>query len=75
MTGDLKQVSGKIVQEAIHSNMNLATPMVHVQQSLAMAGAMHISGRGGGPSVKDQLFPSSRKRRRAKEAMKRKETK
>ena len=75
MTGDLKQVSGKIVQKAIHSNMNLATPMVHAQQSLTMANSMDRVTNGGCPSVKDQLFPSSRKRRRAKEAIKRKENK
>ena len=75
MSGDLKQVANKIVQKAIHSNSNLATPMAHAQQSLAMANSMHRFTNGGCPSVKDQLFPSSRKRRRAKEAMKRKETK
>lgn len=75
MSGDLKPVSSKIAQKALHSNLNLATPMAHAQQSLAMADALHRSSNGGCCNVKDQLFPSARKRRRAAKSIKRKETK
>lgn len=75
MSGDLREVANKIVQKAIHSNSNLSTPISHAQQSLTMAGAMHRANNGGCMSIKDQLFPSSRKRRRAAKSLQRKENK
>ena len=72
--GDLKLVGTKEVQKVLNKKNNLSAPAVaNIQQSLVFRSSP--TNNGGKTSIKNQLFPSSRKLRRAAEAEKRRETK
>ena len=72
MAGELIIVNNKLLQKALHSRIGLAAPIANAQQSLAMANALHRGNNCGATSVKNQLFPSARKKRRAAAVVKNK---
>ena len=71
---DLKIVPNKTIQKVLNQKNDTSTPSIaNIQQSLA-AKLSRVGGTGT-TSVKNQLFPSSRKMRRALQAVQKRESK